>query len=256
MVSALGLAESVARFDRTDTALAFWKQEQLAVLPDFLSASAVARIVSEVEASQHCVVRKHVWGYKNSGSISYPALLRETQSIARLYKSPQLIDFFSRLADMPLVTCGDDDPHACAVYQYEQPGDRVGFHYDTSWYAGARFTVLLGLVDAPSVRLHCRVHSRDQHRPTQDLEINTAPGTLVFFNGDKLLHRVTPLGSGERRVVLTMQYVSSRYMHPVKRVVSNLKDALTYFGLGMLKQPPKRSPARLGEASVSRRRQP
>ena len=68
----------------------------------------------------------------------------------------------------------------------------------------------------------------------QELELATAPGDLVVFNGDKLWHAVTPLGSGEERIVLTMEYVTNRDMSPFNRLYSNLKDAFGYFGLRAL----------------------
>jgi len=38
----------------------------------------------------------------------------------------------------------DDDPHAYALYFYTRAGDHIGWHYDTSYYAGRRYTLLLG----------------------------------------------------------------------------------------------------------------
>jgi hypothetical protein len=52
----------------------------------------------------------------------------------------------------------------------------------------------------------------------------------VLFNGDKLWHAITPLGEGEERVSLTLEYVTDARMTPVKRFVSNMKDAVAYFG--------------------------
>jgi hypothetical protein len=54
---------------------------------------------------------------------------------------------------------------------------------------------------------------------------------MVIFNGDKLWHAVTPLGEGEYRVALTMEYVTNPDMGPFKRIYSNLKDAFAYFGI-------------------------
>ena len=58
------------------------------------------------------------------------------------------------------------------------------------------------------------------------------PGGLVFFDGDRLRHRITALGErpGERRVSLTMEYVTDPRMHAGWRVVSMMKDAIAYFG--------------------------
>jgi hypothetical protein len=52
----------------------------------------------------------------------------------------------------------------------------------------------------------------------------------VLFNGDKLWHAVTPLGENEERVSLTLEYVTDARMTPAKRFVSNMKDAIAYFG--------------------------
>jgi hypothetical protein len=62
------------------------------------------------------------------------------------------------------------------------------------------------------------------------------PGSLVLFNGDKLWHAISPLAKGEERVVLTMEYVTNPEMGPFKRFVSNMKDAIAYFGLSGLRK--------------------
>ena len=123
-----------------------------------------------------------------------------------------------------------NDPHSCALYFYTEPGDHIGFHFDTSYYRGARYTVLLGLIERSSSRLVCQLFKNDPQRPPHELQLATHPGTLIAFNGDKLWHSVTPLGSGEERVSLTLEYVTDPSMHPAKRLFSNLKDAFAYFG--------------------------
>jgi hypothetical protein len=176
------------------------------------------------------LVRKHLPGYRSGGSIGYHALRELAPSVIELYESDALRAFLSRIANLELLTCPNDDPHACAIYHYDHAGDRVGYHYDTSWYDGARFTVLLGLEDTSSARLCCETHTRDRHRQGRKLEVATKPGTLVFFNGDRLRHSVSSLQEGEQRTVLTLQYVSCRRMAGWRRAISQIKDALTYFG--------------------------
>jgi hypothetical protein len=62
------------------------------------------------------------------------------------------------------------------------------------------------------------------------------PGSLVVFNGDTVYHSVTPSRAGDRRVVFTMEYVTSREMGRGRRAWSNLKDAFAYFGVRTLWQ--------------------
>lgn len=207
-----------------------WRHEELTVLPDFVPEPVVGRILHEVRELRPRLVRKRLFNYKNSGSISYHALRQAAPTVLALYNSPALIAQLSELADMELMTCPDGDAHSCAVYWYERAGDKCGYHTDNSWYRGARYTVLVRLDDASSARLHCKVYDRDPFRQTKDIEVSTTAGTFIFFNGDKLVHGVTPLGESEHRVVLSMQYVSDRRMGAFKRVINDLKDSLTYFG--------------------------
>ncbi len=58
---------------------------------------------------------------------------------------------------------------------------------------------------------------------------------LVLF-GDKLHHRLTPIGANQQRVVLTLEYVTDPGMSPWWRFVSNMKDSIAYFGLGSVFQ--------------------
>jgi hypothetical protein len=127
-----------------------------------------------------------------------------------------------------------DDPHAYALYYYTRPGDHIGWHYDTSYYRGRRYTVLLGLIDRSSCRLDYELHTREPGAAVIAGSTQIAPGGFVFFDGDKLRHRITPLEEGGRRVSLTFEYVTDPSMHPWRRVISNFKDAVAYFGLSQV----------------------
>jgi hypothetical protein len=52
----------------------------------------------------------------------------------------------------------------------------------------------------------------------------------VFFDGDRLRHRITPLRAGEKRVSLTFEYLTDPKMGFGRRLISNMKDAFAYFG--------------------------
>jgi hypothetical protein len=57
---------------------------------------------------------------------------------------------------------------------------------------------------------------------------------MVIFNGDKLWHAVTPLEPGAERIMLTMEYVTNPKMGTFQRFISNMKDAIAYFGVSAL----------------------
>jgi len=193
----------------------FSEQGQFLYLPEFLPASITAQLVAAVEAVGSAVNRNYLPRHKQGGSVSRHELDRSTPFVVageRLQVSPA------------------GDPHAYALYFYTQPGDHIGWHYDTSYYAGRRYTLLLGVIDESSCRLEYQLHTRDKARESVAGSLQIPPGGLVFFNGDTLRHRITPLAAGEKRVSLTFEYVTDPQMQLWQRFVSNMKDAVAYFG--------------------------
>jgi hypothetical protein len=232
-----GLAEAVeqavAALDVERIGREYWDQNEFVVLKGFLPRAVVQEaLVPEVERLKPRLNRNYIPGRKKGASVSYFIVREEAPVFLDLYRSPAFMGFLSRLVRARLLPCPETDPHACALYYYTEPGDYIGFHYDTSYYKGARYTILMGLVDqAKQCKLVCQLYKDDPARETKELELVTEPGDLVIFNGDKLWHAVTPLGEGEYRVALTLEYVTNPDMNPLKRVYSNLKDAFGYFGL-------------------------
>jgi hypothetical protein len=208
----------------------FLAQGKFLYLEQFLPASLTAELLAAVVAASPAVNRNYLPGHKQGGSVSRHALDELAPAIAELYRSPELLAWLSHLAGEPLQVSPADDAHAYALYFYTQPGDHIGWHYDTSYYAGRRYTVLIGLIDHSSCRLDYELHTRTPGATAVEGSLQIAPGGLVFFDGDALRHRITPLARGERRVSLTLEYLTDARMHPFWRLISNLKDAFAYFG--------------------------
>ena len=225
------VARALATLDVERVRREYGAQNEFVCLERWLPAPLVERMLAEVERVRPAINRNFIPRHKKGGSVSFYALLEQAPTMVALYRAPAFVEFLAGLAGRPLQPCPPDDPHSCALYFYTEPGDHIGFHFDTSYYRGARYTVLLGLVERSSSRLVCQLFKNVPGRRPVELRLATHPGTLVVFNGDKLWHAVTPLGEGEERVSLTLEYVTDPTMSPVKRLVSNLKDAFAYFGV-------------------------
>ena len=206
------------------------EQGSFLYLSDFLPSEATAQLIAAVAAVNGSVNRNYLPGHKQGGSVSRHTLDELAPYVGQLYRSPDLIRWLSELAGEPLQVSPADDPHAYALYFYTRPGDHIGWHYDTSYYAGRRYTVLLGVIDESSCRLDYELHTRKKGATVVPGSVRIPPGGLVFFDGDKLRHRISPLGENERRVSLTFEYVTNPKMHFGWRLISNMKDALGYFG--------------------------
>lgn len=206
------------------------QQGSFLFLPEFLPPEATARLAAAVATVESSVNRNYLPGHKQGGSVGRHTLDEHAPCIAELYRSRALIEMLEGVAGEHLQLSPPDDPHAYALYFYTRPGDHIGWHYDTSYYAGRRYTVLFGVIDRSSCRLDYELHTREKGVAVVAGSVQIPPGGLVFFDGDALRHRITPLGEGEMRVSLTFEYVTDPRIRRGWRLISNLKDALGYFG--------------------------
>ncbi len=141
------VSSRLGNFDVQTLRREFAAQGAFLYLPDFLAPEITQQLVAAVAAVKESVNRNYLPGHKQGGSVSRHAIDRLVPLIADLYRSPALIDWLGRLSGERLQMSPPEDPHAYAMYFYTRPGDHIGWHYDTSYYAGRRYTLLLGVID-------------------------------------------------------------------------------------------------------------
>nr|WP_206958282.1 2OG-Fe(II) oxygenase [Trinickia acidisoli] len=218
------------RLDQQRLREQFVEQGAFLYLDAFLPSDVTAGLADSARALVPAVNRNYLPGHKQGGSVSRHTIDRLAPRIAELYRSRALIEWLERITGDRLLPSPDDDPHAYALYYYTREGDHIGWHYDTSYYEGRRYTLLIGVIDDTSCRLDYELHTRTPGATVVAGSIQYPPGAIVLFDGDKLRHRITPSKAGEMRVSLTFEYVTDARMRPWRRFVSNMKDAIAYFG--------------------------
>jgi len=225
------ISDSLRQTDEANLREDYSDQDEFVVVEDFLSSEVLSRWEVELEKLKPHIHRNYLPGHKKGGSVAYQTVNALAPSITGLYHSAPLLGFLRRVVSAEINECPSNDPHRCALYAYTEEGDHMGWHYDTSYYKDRRWTVLVGFKDESSSRLLCHLHTRNPNRDAVKLELQIKPGALVIFNGDKVYHAVSPLKEGESRYVVSMQYVTASDMNPFMRFISNMKDAVAYFGL-------------------------
>ncbi len=150
--------------------------------------------------------------------------------VAEFYQSPALIHWLEQVTGDKLQVCPPTDPHAYALYFYTRPGDHIGCHYDTSYYDGRRYTLLIGVMDDSSCRLEYELHHRNPEVSDQLGSVQNPPGAFVLFDGDKLRHRVTPLRRERDPRVADLRIRDQSGPAAVAALYRNMKDAMAYFG--------------------------
>jgi hypothetical protein len=175
--------------------------------------------------------RSYIPRHKKGGSVSHFAIAGDGPALLALYRSARFRRFLARLVRADLHLCPDEDPHACALYFYTEAGDHMGYHYDTSYYKGARYTVLLGRAGCSAGCTPASPGARPSRRRSPPIRARwwSSTGTRSTTGSARPAR-----ASGAWRVVFTMEYVTSREMGRARRPFSNLKDAFAYFGLRAL----------------------
>ena len=224
------LASRLGSLDLQGLRAEYVRQGSFLYVENFLPAEITARLIEGVAAVSDAVNRNYLPGHKQGGSVSRHTIDRQVPEIAELYRSAALRRWVDDLTGERLQLSPPDDPHAYALYFYTRAGDHIGWHYDTSYYAGRRYTLLLGVIDDSSCRLDYELHTRQKGASTVSGSVKIQPGGLVLFDGDALRHRISPAREGETRISLTFEYVTDPRMHPWWRLISNMKDAFAYFG--------------------------
>jgi len=224
------VARTIAGLNEAELRTRFAVQDEFLCLDSFLPAEILECWNAELEVLIPRIHRNYIPSHKKGGSVVFETVAALAPTIHAVYTSPTLLAFFRRLFAADVSLCPPTDPHRCVLYAYTEAGDHMGWHYDRSYYRGARYTVLFGLRDRSSSRLLCRLHTKNPGHEQEELAVRTAPGMLVAFNGAKLYHSVSPQVEGEHRFVVSMEYVTSPEMNWFLRFVSNMKDAIAYFG--------------------------
>src|SRR5579863_6545500 len=180
----------------------YGQQGSFLYIEDFLPRDYTERLIAAVHDVMPAVNRNYLPGHKAGGSVSRHTLDKLAPFIADLYRSEALIKWLEAITGDKLQLSPEDDPHAYALYFYTRSGDHIGWHYDTSYYEGRRYTLLLGVIDDSSCRLDYELHTREKGASVVSASIKIPPGGLVLFDGDALRHRISPARQGETRISL------------------------------------------------------
>ncbi len=205
---------------------------QIAAVPDFLGAEQFANLLREVEALSGAE-RSYVPSHKKGATIAYETLIENAPGVAAFYHSEAMAAYISRMTGVVVRPTPLNDQNSLSILIYERSGDHIGWHYDHNFYRGRHFTVLLSAVNhgnAAEGLSHARLRAMIGDA---EAELQTPPNTLIIFEGARIMHKVTPLAAGERRVLISMTYCGDAQANLAQAVARRLKDT-AFFGVRAL----------------------
>jgi hypothetical protein len=200
----------------------FREQDELVLVPDAVAADRLAGLSEAAERLEPQATRMYVPFVRRAGTVGAVRLRREAPAFAELYR--ELREVASALAGRPLFEKDADDDHAFALYCYRE-GDFMASHFDRCGdQPFGSYSVTVGIVDTSTSQLECKI-SRGRA-----VALATGPGSLTVYNGSRVAHAVTPLGRGQRRIVLSGSYRTQPEKARVPHLVQRVVEGALYFG--------------------------
>jgi hypothetical protein len=198
------------------------------VLPDETFRNIAAEIERLVDTE-----RSYLPTHKKGGTVAYDTLTEKAPAVVALYRSPRLQALISDIVGARVQPTPLHDQSSLSVLFYEKPGDHIGWHYDHNFYKGRHFTVLIPIVNRNADDTGLSAARLLAKRGDGEQAISTPPNKLIVFEGAKVLHKVTPIAEGERRVVLSMTYCTDPRNSMVQGIARRIKDT-AFFGIRAL----------------------
>jgi hypothetical protein len=201
----------------------FRDQDELIVRTNVVDGERLATLRAEAARLEAHVTRVHVPFVRSGGTVGARRLRSDAPAMMAIYG--ELRGIVGKLVGRELFEKDDDDDHGLALYSY-RAGDFMRGHHDMcGCKEGNSYSVTVGIVDDSSSRLECTLSGG------RTMAIATPPGSLVVYNGSRVFHGVSKLGRGERRVVLSGSYRTSREKDPVRHLAQRVTDGLLYYGV-------------------------
>jgi hypothetical protein len=154
---------------------------------------------------------------KHQKNISYNTLKENIPEIEDWYNS--LPNIISPYISDSLQVVPQYVKNRMSLIVYEKEGDYIDWHFDTNHYDGRFFTLLIPV----STEITCGNYVyKDHEEKEQVLEVEKSQA--IFFEGDKVFHRGKALCANQRRVILSMTFVTSQKMNSWNYCLQKLKE--------------------------------
>jgi hypothetical protein len=206
--------------------------DRLATVADAVPLSIWQELKREIEANS-AIERSYLPTHKKGGTIAYETLRKSAPQTVAFYQSKALARLISGIVGETVRPTPTHDQSSCSILIYDRPGDHIGWHYDHNFYRGRHFTVLIPIVNDGRVPGTLSAARLIVKQADGERTLAVPPNMLVVFEGAKVLHKVTPIEAGERRIVLSMTFGTNPTNSVFQGLARRMKDT-AFFGIRAL----------------------
>lgn len=216
-----------------------FEEKRIVHVHHFLQKQHLQRMQHEAESNISLMTSSYIPTHKKGKCLSYENIRKVAPKCLEFYQSPIVADFVSKIVGEKVYQTPEMDQSSLSVLCYNTEGDHINWHYDHDFYYGRHFTVLLSLInEKKSPELYplayglssCEFIYKENGKETV---ASTLANTLLIFEGDKVLHKATPIKENELRVILSMTYCTDPRISLLKEAARRVKDT-AFHGISAL----------------------
>ena len=143
---------------------------------------------------------------KHQKNISSSILINEIPDLENFYKDCASI-VSNYIGEEVIPVSPEVQTRMCLVV-YEKEGDYIDWHFDTNHYNGRFFTLLVPVTLEPTCGNY-----QYKNNNGEDKDVEISKGQAILFEGDKVFHRGKELCKDQRRVIMSLTYVTNNTMN-------------------------------------------
>lgn len=168
---------------------------------------------------------------RKGGSFSHQQMISTPlEKINDIFDNLDIISKIKKETGLTLNYIPKTDPNRLGVLIYQEPKDGIDWHYDGNNYYGNRW-VGIYTVKNRSKDLQNPSKSKFEYiLDNKEYSFNSPENSLVLFRGDKIKHKVSSLGEGEIRIVVSLLFcdICERKLNPIDHIYQSMVNLIFY----------------------------
>lgn len=154
---------------------------------------------------------------KHQKNISYEILIKELPDLEKYYhKCSKIVSKYIGTKVKPLHR---NMKTRMSLVVYEKEGDYIDWHFDTNHYDGRFFTLLIPITSEATCGNY-----QYRNKNEEDVDVEIEKDQAILFEGDKVFHRGKKLCDKQRRIILSITFVTSNNLNYWNYIMLKMKE--------------------------------
>ena len=207
-------------------------KKEIYTLNNFFSAtvfSKIQRVINQYYNQYN--VRNDNYLRKGSSFSHHQMSDTPLSYINNLFDNVELLNNIKKRTGLNLQFVPKTDPNRLGVLIYQKPQDGIDWHYDGNNYYGNRWVGIFTVKNRNTVTGRPSSSKFSYILDGKEYTRDSRENSLLLFRGDKIKHKVSPLGKDEIRIVVSLLFcdICERKINPIDHIYQLMVN-LNFYG--------------------------